>query len=286
VSPISRSCPLSLIWERVGVRVGMSIYDAYIPKLADYVTDLRAKSRQIREFRCPSDVGQLLEGLPVRVGPGASQGIILRGDTFAEIGNPEAGSAAFLLWTDNPALVNDGKITLIGPDIPESPDASLPFGQVLIVAGSGLTEKDHQTLEHAQFVADRIEGYMIRSVAQLIWSRVHKEVASRGFCFETLGRALVSIFKTDVPKVQAMEILFVTSGKDDLEPLGTMGAQVNKIFKSMLREDWKARGFDVYECASGYDCKSCPDQPVCDDIKEVIKVRKKKGNGSGPDQDS
>ena len=264
----------------------MSIYDAYIPKIAEYTSDLRAKGRQIREFRCPSDVGQLLEGLPVRVGPGASQGIILRSDTFAEIGNPEAGSAAFLLWTDNPALVNDGKMTLIGPDIPESPDASLPFGQVLIVAGSGLTEKDHQTLEHTQFVADRIEGYMIRSVAQLIWSRVHKEVASRGFCFETLGRALVSIFKTDVPKVQAMEILFVTSGKDDLEPLGTMGAQVNKIFKSMLRDDWKARGFDVYECASGYDCKSCPDQPVCDDIKEVIKVRKRKGNGSGPDQDS
>jgi len=25
---------------------------------------------------------------------------------------------------------------------------------------------------------------------------------------------------------------------------------------------------------------------VCDDIKEVIKVRKKKGDGSGPDQDS
>jgi acetyl-CoA synthase len=183
-------------------------------------------------------------------------------------------------------LVTDGKITLIGPDIPESPGASLPFGQLLIVAGSGLTEKDHQTLEHTQFVADRIEGYMIRSVAQVIWSRVSKEAAAKGFRFESLGRALMSIFKTDVPKVQAMEILFVTSGKDDLEPLSTMGAQVNKIFKSMLREDWKARGFNVYECASGYDCKACPDQPVCDDIKEVIKVRKRKGDGSGPDQDS
>ena len=167
----------------------MSIYDAYIPKIAEYITDLRAKGRQIREFRCPSDVGQLLEGVPVRVGPGASQGIILRSDTFAEIGNPEAGSAAFLLWTDNPSLVNDGKITLIGPDIPESPDASLPFGQVLIVAGSGLTEKDHQTLEHTQFVADRIEGYMIRSVAQVIWSRVSKEAAAKGFCFESLGKS-------------------------------------------------------------------------------------------------
>ena len=263
----------------------MSIYDAYIPKIADYVADLQSKGRRLREFRCPSDVSQLLEGMPVLVGPGASQGIILRGDTFVEIGNPEAGSAAFLLWTDNPALVTDGKITLVGPDIPESPDASLPFGQVLIVAGSELSEKDNQTLEHSQFVADRIEGYMIRSVAQLIWSRVNKEAAAKGFRFETLGRALLSIFKTDVPKVQAMEILFVTSSKDDLEPLGTIGAQVNKIFKSMLREDWKARGFNIYECASGYDCKACPDQPVCDDIKEVIKVRKKKGDGSGPDQD-
>ena len=264
----------------------MSIYDAYIPKIAEYVTDLQAKGRQIREFRCPSDVSQLLEGMPVRVGPGASQGIILRSDTFAEIGNPEAGSSAFLIWTDNPSLISDGKITLIGPDIPESPDASLPFGQLLIVAGSGLTEKDHQTLEHTQFVADRIEGYMIRSVAQVIWSRVSKDAAAKGFRFESLGRALMSIFKTDVPKVQAMEVLFVTSSKDDLEPLGAMGAQVNKIFKSMLREDWKARGFNVYECASGYDCKACPDQPVCDDIKEVIKVRKKKGDGSGPDRDS
>ncbi len=263
----------------------MSIYDAYIPKIAEYTADLRAKSRQVRQFDCPSDVSRLLEGVPVRVGPGASQGIILRGDTFAEIGNPEAGSAAFLLWTDNPSLVTDSKITLIGPDIPESPGASLPFGQVLIVAGSELTEKDHQTLEHTQFVADRIEGYMIRSVAQVIWSRVSKDAAARGFRLESLGKALMSIFKMEVPKVQAMEILFVTSGKDDLEPLSTMGAQVNKIFKSMLREDWKSRGFDVYECASGYDCKSCPDQPVCDDIKEVIKVRKKKDNGSGPDQD-
>jgi CO dehydrogenase/acetyl-CoA synthase beta subunit len=264
----------------------MSIYDAYIPKITEYVTDLQAKGRQVRGFRCPSDVSQLLEGLPVRVGPGASQGIILRSDTFAEIGNPEAGSCAFLLWTNNPTLVTDGKITVIGPDIPESPDASLPFGQVLIVAGSELTEKDHQTLEHTQFVADRIEGYMIRSVAQVIWSRVSKNAAAKGFCFETLGRALMSIFKTDVPKVQAMEILFVTSSKDDLEPLSAMGTQVNKIFKSMLREDWMARGFNVYECASGYDCKACPDQPVCDDIKEVIKVRKRKGDGSGPDQDS
>lgn len=258
----------------------MSIYDAYLAKIAEYTDGLRQKGRQVRVFQCPSDIGQLVEKLPIRIGPGATPGVILRSDSFIEIGHPEAGSAALLIWTDNPYLVSDGRITLIGPDIPESPGASLPFGQVLIVGGSDLTQKEHRTLEHTQYVADRIEGYMIRSATQHVWSRVSKEAASKGFSFEVLGMALMAIFKTEVPKVQAMEVLFVTSSKDDLEPLATMSAQVNKIFKSMLKEEWKAKGFDIYECTSGYDCKSCPDQAVCDDIKEVIQLRKKKSNGT------
>ncbi|MBM4444233.1 MAG: hypothetical protein FJ020_02880 [Chloroflexi bacterium] len=254
----------------------MAIYDAYLTKIAAYVADLRRKGRPIREMDCPPGVDRLLDGLPVRVGPGANPGIILRGDTFAEMGNPDAGSCAFLFWTDNPALVREGRITLIGPDIPESPGASLPFGQVLIMAGPQLTEKDHQTLEHTQFVADRIEGYMIRSTSQLIWSRVSRDVAQRGFGFETLGRALMAVFKQEVPKVEAMEILFVTSSREDLGPLDDIGAQVRKIYKSLLAADWKARGFDAYVCSYGGDCRTCPDEPVCDEIKEVIKIRKQK----------
>ncbi len=258
----------------------MAIYDVYIPKVAEYVADMRRKGRQVREFSCPSEAGKLLEGLPVRVGSGANPSILLRSDTFVELGNPEAGSSAFLLWTDNTSLIRDGRITLIGPDIPESSGAGLSFGQVLMLGGRDLSEKDHQTLEHTQFIADRIEGYMIRSVSHLIWSRVSRQVAEKGFCFETLGRALMSIFKSDVPGVQAMEIVFVTTSKEDLEPLDAMGAQIRKIFNSILASDWKAKGFDIYECSFGGDCTSCPDQPVCDDIKEVVKVRKKKSSQS------
>jgi CO dehydrogenase/acetyl-CoA synthase beta subunit len=264
----------------------VAIYDAYLTKLAEHVGGLREKGRQVSEIDCPSEVDKLLEGLPVRVGPGASRGIILRSETFVEMGNPDVGSSAFLFWTDNPALIRDGKITLVGPDIPESPTASLPFGQVLIMAGAGLSEKDHQKLEHTQFVADRIEGYMIRSTSQLIWSRVSREAAEKGFCFETLGRALMAIFKTEVPRVEAMEILFVTSSREDLGPLDDIGAQVKKIYKSILAADWKARGFDAYVCSYGGDCSVCPDQPVCDEIKEVVKVRKRKTSGSDAPSDS
>ena len=107
----------------------MSVFDVYVKKVAGYVEEVRIKGGQFREFNSPTSVSELVEGLPVRVGPGASSGVILRGDTFVELGSPDAGSCAFFLWTDNPSLIRDGRITIIGPDIQETPGASLPFGQ-------------------------------------------------------------------------------------------------------------------------------------------------------------
>jgi CO dehydrogenase/acetyl-CoA synthase beta subunit len=200
--------------------------------------------------------------------------VILRSDTFTELGSPDAGSVSFMLWTDDSSLLQDGRITLIGRDIPESEDASLPFGQVLLVGGKGLTTEEHGELARSQHVGDQIEGYMIKSVPQHTWSRVSREAVARGFNFESLGGALVAIYKSAVPKIEAMEVIFVTSGKDDLEPLQKIGEQVEEISENIVKETWKARGYDI-ECFSAYDCDSCPDKVVCDDIKGIIKVRKK-----------
>ena len=252
----------------------MAVFDIYLTKLARYVEEMREQGRQVREIDCPATVSKLVEGLPVRVGEQAGGGIILRGDTFIELGNPDAGSCAFLLWTDNPSLISDGKITLIGPDIQESPGESLPFGQVLMVGGAGLGEKDHGVLERTQYISDRIEGYMIRSVSQRTWGRVGKDAAAKGFCFETLGRGLMAIFKSEAPKVESMGIIFVTSIKEDLQPLDNIAAQVRQIAGNITRETWKSRGYDI-ECSLGWGCSSCQYRPVCDEIREVIAVRKK-----------
>jgi CO dehydrogenase/acetyl-CoA synthase beta subunit len=252
----------------------MSVFDVYISKLGEYVQDMRARGRQIREIQCPQSSNDLVDGLPIRVGPGASSGLILRADAFAELGNPEAGSCAFTLWTDSPSWINDGKITLIGPDIPESPGASLPFGQVVMAGGAGLTDKEHDALRFAQYASDRIEGYMVRSSTRYMWSRVGKDAASKGFCFETLGRALMAILRSDVPGAQAVEVVFVTSAREDLEPLDQISSQVEKVSTSIIAENWKAKGFDLYECSLGWDCNVCPDRPVCDDIRQLIQVRK------------
>jgi CO dehydrogenase/acetyl-CoA synthase beta subunit len=254
----------------------MAVFDAYIRKVAEYIQAMKGAGRQVRVFDCPGDPERLLGGLPAKVGPGAGSGIVLRGDTFAELGSPEAGSCAFPLWTDNTALVKDGKITLIGPDILESRGASLPFGQMLIAAGKELSDKQHSALDESQYISDQIEGYMVKSTPGRMWTRISNNAAERGLGFEALGKALIAIYKSRVSEIEAMEIVFVTSSKEDVRRLDEIAEQVKKISKDIIRETWLARGYDILECTLGWDCGSCPDKTVCDDIKTVITVRKKK----------
>ena len=251
----------------------MATFDEYVKKVAGYVEAMRTEGRPVKELACPTAIDALTESLPIQVGEGANPGIILRSDTFAELGNPEAGSCALVLWTDDPALVRDGTITVIGPDISESEGASLPFGQVLLVGGHELSVEEHQSLSQAQYVADQIEGYMIKSSSRNLWGRVSKEVAAKGFRFEVLGQALMSIYKSTSPKVEAVELVFVTSDKNDVLRLGEIAGEVQEVSTEIVKEHWKARGYDL-DC--DLDCKSCSEKVVCDDIRKVISDRARK----------
>jgi len=251
----------------------VAAFDEYIGEVAEYAAALRAGGGRVREFDCAGSAEELRAGLPVRVGPGANPGIILRSDTFMELGNPAAGSCSLLLWTDDPGRVRDGRITLLGPGIQESAGASLPFAQVLIAAGERLEPEDQETLQQAQHVSDQIEGYMVRTTSENIWGRVSKEAGARGFDFEALGRALMSLIKAEVPEVSSIEVLFVTSSKEDVKRLNEIGTKVKQLAGEILKETWKARGYDM-DC--DFDCESCVDQAVCDEIREVVAAHRRK----------
>ncbi len=261
----------------------MAAFDAQFRRVAEYVEELRALGRPSREFTVAGSVAALTHGLPIRVGPGANPKIILRSDTFIELGEPAAGSCALVLWTETPTLIRNGRIRLIGPDIPHAAGASLPFGQILLVGGTDLSAEEHQSLGQTQYVADQIEGYMVRSTSRNIWSRISNEAAAKGFCFEMLGRALMAIYKTSVAKVQAMEVVFVTSGKDDVLQLNDIAREVRDIGADIVKEHWKARGYDL-DC--DLDCRSCHDKEVCDDVRKIIAARLRKERDVAGDQAS
>jgi len=252
----------------------MSGFDIYIERINDILEELKNQGRRINVYNVPSSYAELPRTIPVNIGGNANPGIILRQDTYVELGNPEAGSSAFMISTNETGLIDDGRITLIGPDIPESEDKSLPFGQVILIGGAALDDKEHEALQQSGFVGDKIEGYMIRSLPQNIWSRISKDAAGKGFNFECLGKALIYLYKSENPKIESIEIKFITSGKDDVKLLDSISEQVRKISKEIIKENWKIKGYDI-DCE--LDCSSCGDKSVCDDIRDVLKSRKKKG---------
>lgn len=251
----------------------MAVFDAHIARLAAYVAEMHGSGWRTREFSLPCGVTELTQGLPIRIGPGANRGIILRADTFMELGNPTAGSCACVLWTNDISLVRDGRVTLIGPDISEARGRSLPFGQVLLVGGDDLGAEEHESLGQSQYVADQIEGYMVRSSSRNIWSRVSNDVAARGFCFAFLGRSLMALYKSSAPKVRVMEIVFVTSSREDVLRLEDIAAPARELGAGIVKEQWKAKGYDL-EC--DLDCRSCHDRNVCDDVRKIIAARLRK----------
>ncbi len=243
----------------------MAAFDGYIKATHDFIQTLQGEG--CTQYVHPDTAGELRASIPIKIGEGAMQGIIMRGDTFIELGNPLAGSSSHLLWTDKCSLIKDGQITVIGPDIPGSEGESLPFGQVLLLGGETLNNKDHEQLQQINIIGDQIEGYMLRSSSENIWARVNRDVAERGFNFEMLGKAMLALIKSNRPEITTAEVLFVTSSKQDVKELSEAVSEAKNLGSDILKEAWKERGYDV-DC--DFDCASCHDEEVCDDIRDTI----------------
>jgi len=246
----------------------MSDFNEYIEKVREYLQGHNGK-----EFVCLSSVEDIRKGLPVNLGPGSNPGIILRSDMFVELGNPAEGSAGFILWTEDNDLIRDGHISVIGPDIPELEGSSRPFAQVMMLGGKDLNTELQEKIEEYQHISDNLEGYMVRSSSQSIWGRVSKDAVAKGFNLEALGKALMITMKSNVPEVDAMEIIFVTSSKEDLKPLSEMAVKVDDARKAIIKAVWKERGYDL-DC--DLDCNSCEYKVTCDDIRDIIQAQKRK----------
>jgi CO dehydrogenase/acetyl-CoA synthase beta subunit len=244
-------------------------FDRYIKETDRYVEKMRDSGRPIREFTstdplCPS---------PFKVGPGT--GIIVKRDTYLELGSPATGSCAFVLYSNRVSLVHDGRVRLIGPDVPESPPGARSFGQVIIAGGETLTDKDYNSLVQSQYTGDKIVGYMVRSMPGFIWSRISNHAVQKGFSFGFLGRALVTLVKAAIPKVTAVEVVFVTSNKADVDILSRIEVPASRLAGKIKSRIWKEKGIDISDCPFGGHCGACKSRSVCDRLRKVSRDREK-----------
>lgn len=234
----------------------MNLFDNVIADLRDYLQ--RKKFEGSREFAIPEKSGW----------PVAGKGnVVLEPDTAIELGNPRDESASFMLWSDDAQKINDGRMTLIGPDISESKQKNLPFGKIVLLGVRGMTEDNcyerHRELEMARYDLN-LSGYMMRSASQYgrEWSRVSKEVIARGVNFATLGSALAQMYRS-IDFVESVEIVFVTSSPADVRELGVMSDKASRLIGALNK----------MAAEMSFECDSCEFVDVCDEVEDLRNIR-------------
>ncbi len=199
--------------------------------------------------------------------------VIIGGDIGLELGHPSTESLCFVLTTTKAELVADGLITVIGPDAGNIiTKEKRPFAQVIMVATESGADIDPFSLDSAQYLMQRLDGYMVRSVPGRLWSRLSRKCMADGLDLHVVGSALADFFKHEFAGVSKAEILFVTSSAEDvlsLKPIETEASILAGKHKKLFL------GLDgVVEC-SELNCEVCDEKPVCDSLRDIVVKRRR-----------
>ena len=198
--------------------------------------------------------------------------MVFKADTAVELGAPDQESVSFVAWTHNSCLVEDGSITVVGPDLSEETRDSLAFGKVVFAGVSGFTEDNCcgrlREMDLARFRV-RLKGYMMRAVSQYMreWSRVSRKALESGFTFTILGSAMLEEIKR-LEYVTDAELLFITSSPGDVRTLKPSRDRLTAYTGAMAKmtEEQEA------------DCNQCQYRDICGETEELRIMKQKLEN--------
>ena len=190
----------------------------------------------------PVDVGPQYEGQRVR-GP----------EMYVELGGPKVKYKFELFRVKRPEEIDDGKVILIGPDIPELEEgSSIPYAVIIEGAGRGLEPEGEGVLERRiHEFSNYIQGYMHLNQRYEIWLRISKKSRQKGLnSFKYIGTVLYRLFKSAFPIIEKLRIIIIT----DPRVVELLYPQALKVYEERDRRALGLRdeGADVF-----YSCKLC-----------------------------
>ena len=190
----------------------------------------------------PVDVGVVYEGERIR-----------RKDMYVEFGGPDLKEKFELARVKKLDEVEDGKVTIVGPDIKDmTEDKSYPLGILIELAGKKLeTELEGVFERRIHAYCNFIEGFMHLNQRYDIWLRLSKKSFQKGLnSFEHVGKVLHRLFKSELPIIEKLQVTFIT------DP-----AKVKSLYDEALQiyeaRDARARGLKDEEVDKFYGCVLC-----------------------------
>jgi acetyl-CoA decarbonylase/synthase complex subunit beta len=190
----------------------------------------------------PVDVGVIYEGERIR-----------KKDMYVELGGPSIREKFELVRVRKMDDVEDGKITIIGPDLKDMEEGkSYPLGIFIEVAGAKLDQELEGVIErriHAY--CNYIEGFMHLNQRYDIWLRLSKKSYQKGLnSFQLIGKVLHRLFKSELPIIEKLQVTFIT----DPEKIKKMYDEALQIYEA---RDARARGLKDEEVDKFYGCILC-----------------------------
>ncbi len=195
----------------------------------------------------------MFEDIPVGVGI-VYEGERIRGrEMQVELGGPRETYKFELVQARGLDEVEDGKVTIIGPDIPGlEQGTNNPFGLLVEVAGREI-EKDLEGVierrihEYLNF----IEGFMHLNQRYDIQLRLSKKSYERGLnTFNLIGKVLYRLFKSEMPFIEKIQFTFITDPS-------TVKEWYEKALRVYEERDARARGMSDDEVEVFYGCSLC-----------------------------
>lgn len=140
--------------------------------------------------------------IPINHGPSFEGESIRKGDAYLEMGGGRT-TAFELVRMKSADQVEDGKITVIGPEIIDVEEGDkLPFGLVVDIYGRKMQEDFEGVLERRlHYFTNYGEGLWHVAQRDLAWLRISKDAVAKGFQLKHFGELLIAKFKSEFPAI-------------------------------------------------------------------------------------
>ena len=195
----------------------------------------------------------MFKDIPVEVGVIYEGERIRRNDMQVELGGPTVKQKFELAKVKPMSEIDDGKITIIGPDIKDMKEGgAYPLGILVEAAGEKLDQGLEGVIERRiHGYLNYIEGFMHLNQRYDIWIRLGKKSFQKGLnSFEPIGKVLYRLFKSELPIIEKVQITFIT----DTAKLDEMYPEAVQAYES---RDAKARGLKDEDVDTFYGCALC-----------------------------
>ena len=244
-----------------------------IEKIRDFLDREQNSGKTLFSYRCDSSQINLVTNSKIKVGLNSHKEIILGEDTGLELGGVSRKSFSIIFPINDAQLVEHGKISLLGREINTISETNIDFGMMILIGTNNGTDKEIDELRHLNFISNGIEGFSIRTIPRRFWCRISTLVLKKGFSFEFLGNAIISLYQQKFKGlIKSVEIIFINSYQDSIEQFIVHSVDIHSDVKEKWKkkiEEWRKR----IDCDYDWGCEICPYREECFKLKQVLVSR-------------